>query len=131
MIVRPLDAGTDVKAGPEAPSAPPQVSQSDRSEVPKGVGPAVEQQLVRTREAREEGELTQEKLQEAIERLNAESQLRFTRLNFRIEGDDRRIVVQVYDKNTDELIRQIPAEETLKLAERLKEGVGSLIDTTG
>lgn len=43
-------------------------------------------------------------------------------LQFRIDDDSGRVVVSVRDSNTGELIRQIPSEETLRIAKSLEQG---------
>jgi flagellar protein FlaG len=48
-------------------------------------------------------------------------------LEFRVDGNTGRTVVSVRNPQTGELIRQIPGEETLRLADMLGNG-GSLID---
>lgn len=40
-----------------------------------------------------------------------------SQLKFRVEGDPPRVVVQVIDTRTGEVVRQIPREEALRLAE--------------
>ena len=42
-------------------------------------------------------------------------------LNFSVDDSSGEVVVKVFDRETDELIRQFPTEEALKLAERMKE----------
>lgn len=40
-----------------------------------------------------------------------------SQLKFRVEGEPPRVVVQVIDTRTGEVVRQIPREEALRLAE--------------
>ena len=47
-------------------------------------------------------------------------------LQFSIDKDSDRLVVKVVDSETQEVIRQIPSEETLRIAENL-DSAGSLI----
>ncbi len=48
----------------------------------------------------------------------------------RFEMDDatRTLVVKIFDRNTEELIRQVPAEEILDLAKALQEYRGLFVD---
>lgn len=48
----------------------------------------------------------------------------------RFEMDDvtKTLVVKVYDRTTDELIRQVPAEEVLDMAKALQEFRGMFVD---
>ena len=60
------------------------------------------------------------KLEAAVSKLNDYVQSIRRTLSFSIEESTGRTVIKVYDAETDELIRQIPPEETIKLAEVLE-----------
>lgn len=75
-----------------------------------------------------EQELSIEKLQEAVDKMNALMQNGQRSLNFSIDDSTERVVVKVMDVQTDEVIRQIPTEETLKLAEYIEGMVGLIFD---
>ncbi|MEN8189426.1 MAG: flagellar protein FlaG [Thermodesulfobacteriota bacterium] len=48
----------------------------------------------------------------------------------RFENDDlHNLVVKVVDRDTDEVIRQIPTEELMELTRHLKELTGNFVDT--
>ncbi|EAT15845.1 flagellar protein FlaG [Desulfuromonas acetoxidans] len=51
----------------------------------------------------------------------------------RFENDDdaNQLVVKVVDSKTDEVIRQVPAEEVLSLSVRLEELRGNIVNTEG
>lgn len=49
-------------------------------------------------------------------------------LSFQIHEDTEELMVQVVDKNTDEVIKELPPEEMLDLKARIQEMVGILID---
>lgn len=52
-----------------------------------------------------------------------------TNLEFRVDEDAGQVVVSVRERATGELIRQIPSEEALRLAERLAvHGTTALVD---
>lgn len=66
---------------------------------------------------------------QAIEVLNemAESQQR--NLKFSVDEPSGRTIIRVYDSSSDELIRQIPGETVLQIAERFGKGdMGALMD---
>jgi flagellar protein FlaG len=67
-----------------------------------------------------------EQLQAAVSKLNDYVQNIRRTLSFSIEESTGRTVIKVYDAETEELIRQIPPEETMKLAERISEQIRSL-----
>jgi flagellar protein FlaG len=66
-------------------------------------------------------------LTEAVSKLNDYVQNIHRDLSFSVDKDSGQTVVKVYDSETKEVIRQIPAEETLKLAASLKEHLASLL----
>jgi flagellar protein FlaG len=49
-------------------------------------------------------------------------------VRFEMDKDVNTLVVKIYDRETDELVRQIPAEELLGVAKTLKDFRGLLID---
>ena len=68
-----------------------------------------------------------QELQSAVSKLNDYVQNVQRTLSFSVEEDTGTTVVQVYDSETEELIRQIPAEETIKLAASIEEQTASLL----
>ena len=52
-------------------------------------------------------------------------------VRFEQDSGTNELVVKVVDQNTDEVIRQIPPEELLKLSQHLKELSGSIVNTVG
>jgi len=49
-------------------------------------------------------------------------------LQFRVDDATGRMVVSVTDANTGEVIRQVPGEEALRMAERIDAQIGALLD---
>lgn len=62
-------------------------------------------------------------LKEAVTKLNDYVQNVQRNLSFSVDKDSGQTVVKVYDVQTKELIRQIPSDETLKLAASIGEQV--------
>ena len=58
-------------------------------------------------------------LQKAVTKLNDYVQNLQRKLSFSVSEDTGQTIIKVYDTETDELIRQIPSEETIKLAESI------------
>ncbi|MCA1797578.1 MAG: flagellar protein FlaG [Geobacteraceae bacterium] len=52
-------------------------------------------------------------------------------VRFENDQDAQEMVVKVVDRDTDEVIRQIPPEELLNLTERLNDLRGNLVNTEG
>jgi flagellar protein FlaG len=60
-----------------------------------------------------------DELSQAVSKLNDYVQNIKRTLSFSIAESTGRTIIQVYDSETDELIRQIPPEQTIQLAEKL------------
>lgn len=68
---------------------------------------------------------TRDALLEPIQRIN--EAMRPRGLEFDISEESSRIITRVIDSETGDVIRQIPAEEIIVMAERLEELQGNLI----
>ncbi len=67
--------------------------------------------------------------EEAIQELkNTLEEIKHNRLEFSVHEDTGRTVVKIIDQDTGEVIKQLPPEELLDLAEKLKEMSGVLFD---
>ena len=64
------------------------------------------------------------------ERLNDFVQSSQRSLRFRVDDNSGRTVITVVNAATDEVIRQIPPEEVLSLAQQLGVMAGSIVDAT-
>jgi len=74
-------------------------------------------------------------LQQAVDVVNQALALEQRSLNFSIDEGSGRSVIRVYDYKTEELIKQIPSEELLRVAQDIKrlqeemgQSIGLLID---
>ena len=74
--------------------------------------------------------LPREEIEQIAEFLNESSQLFNVGLRFNINEDVDRVIVSVVNRDTDEVIRQIPPEEVVDLAARLNEMAGVLFNET-
>lgn len=72
-----------------------------------------------------EREISSEELVEPIQRIN--EVMRPRGLEFELSEETTRVITRVVDQESGEVIRQIPAEEVLKIAERLEEMQGRII----
>jgi flagellar protein FlaG len=104
-------------------SAPPGVSKTavldDRQ------GESVEQPKAGAADPRvAAGELNQ-----AVSNINDYVQTVQRTLKFSVDEDTGRTVITVVDRQTDEVIRQIPPEVTMEIASRLQSSVGLLLKT--
>lgn len=60
-------------------------------------------------------------IQKLLEEISSQIQPESRALTFKVNEEADRVVVSVIDANTDELIRQIPAESIVRVAEALRE----------
>lgn len=60
-------------------------------------------------------------VENAVAKLNDYVQNSERKLEFQIDDDSGETIVRVYDKSSEELIRQIPNEEALELAQKLNQ----------
>lgn len=66
-------------------------------------------------------------VEDAVSRINDFVQKSQRTLNFQLDEDSGQTVIRVYDKESSELIRQIPGELTLELARKLNDEEPSLL----
>ena len=66
-------------------------------------------------------------MEEAVARIQEYVQHSERKLDFRLDENSGQTVIRVYDKQSDELIRQIPGELALKIAEHLSDDEPSLL----
>ena len=77
-------------------------------------------------EAASEAELRQfaEALDGVTQRLNSD-------IRFNVDGDTGRVIAHIIDRESREVIRQVPLQELLDIAARLNDLVGLLFDAEG
>lgn len=90
---------------------------------PAAPGPAAEFGRASSSEAKQP---SRPELQQAVDELRRKAQAFAPSLRFSVDHDTGRTVVRVTDANTQEVIRQIPAEEVLKLAKEIDRMQGLL-----
>ncbi len=111
-----------------------------------GIKPTTTRQLIQEppvrlqqkREEKEEAEgknlnsentqVTEEQVIKAIEQANKAMELIQTRFEFSIHEKTKEIIVRVYNKETGELIREIPPEKILDIVAKIWELAGLIVD---
>lgn len=73
----------------------------------------------------------EKQIKSAISKANSQLKFTSTRCEFTYFDDINRVAIKVIDKETDEVIREIPPEETLELVQKLWEFAGLLYDEKG
>jgi len=71
--------------------------------------------------------ISREKVQEAISKLNDYVQSTERTLDFQLDEDSGQTVIKVFDKESSKLIRQIPDELALTMAQKLNDEEPSLL----
>ncbi|TNC90170.1 MAG: flagellar biosynthesis protein FlaG [Thalassolituus sp.] len=74
-----------------------------------------------------QAEVNPEKVREAVSRINEYVQQTERTLDFQLDEASGKTVISVYDKASAELIRQIPSELALELAQKLNDEEPSLL----
>ena len=69
-------------------------------------------------------------LDSAIEEMNAQFMSRNSTIRFEIDQESKEVIITVVDKASDEIIREIPPEEVVKMRARFKEMAGLLLEET-
>lgn len=126
---------------PSSPTSPTGERSADalaaslrRSEAQAGSGTAMPVDPMQAVSATERSDKTEPDMRKQVEKAVDEVQ-RFVEtmnnsLQFSIDDDSGRTVVKVVDKQTDEVLRQIPSEEMLDIARALGKLKGLLVEQT-
>ncbi|MEC8907651.1 MAG: flagellar protein FlaG [Pseudomonadota bacterium] len=72
-------------------------------------------------------EVSSDKVRDAVSRINEYVQQTERTLDFKLDENSGKTVISVYDKASAELIRQIPSELALELAQKLNDEEPSLL----
>jgi flagellar protein FlaG len=75
--------------------------------------------------------VSQGEVESAVNELNERLQSNEIQVAFTVDKGSGKVVVQITDNDTGELLRQVPSEESLKFARSVSKGVGVLLDKTG
>lgn len=73
-----------------------------------------------------EKEPTQSSLESAVSSMN--SRMKRTRCEYDFDDPTNTITVKIYDKKTDELIREVPPEKSLEAIKKIWEIAGLIVD---
>lgn len=79
----------------------------------------------------DEDKNTKDQVLETLRQIDAANINKKIALNWWVDENTDEIVVQVVERDTEKLIRQIPPEEVLKMRERLQEFLGVFFDQNG
>ena len=76
----------------------------------------------------EEKDPSKNSMDAAMSDLNRKLAMKNTRCEYRYDEDTNRVAIKVIDKDTDEVIKEIPPEETLESIKKIWEIAGIIID---
>lgn len=108
-------------AGGEGATKARAPAQNDQSSKARQVDMEV-QKIKQDQLEQESQQAVEAKIENAIESIRGFIQENQRTLDFDVAKKSNRIIISVIDRNTNEVIRQIPPEEAIELAERIKEG---------
>ena len=77
-------------------------------------------------EGKEKQQASKKQIESAVNHAN--NQLRKTGCQFSYHEGTKRVSIKIIDKETEEVIREIPPEETLEMVEKMWELAGILVD---
>ena len=75
-----------------------------------------------------EEEATPVQVETAVNQVNAALEIRSIGIQFEIDKDTDKVIVKVIDRNSGEVIRQVPNEEVVRIARVMGEMSGLLVD---
>ena len=114
-IKRALSPAT--QARPSAARGRPEMDVQEKSNV-------VPVQPVEEADKAEKADEEKEPLQDVVSHLNDLVRELHRKLEFSVDQDSGDTVIKVVDRETDEVVRQIPSEELMHLRKRLQEAAG-------
>ncbi|MBH1942466.1 flagellar protein FlaG [Mobilitalea sibirica] len=71
---------------------------------------------------------TGNQVKNAVNKANTKMKQHRTGIEFQYHEDINRVSIKIFDKETDEVIREIPPEEALEMVEKMWELAGLLVD---
>ena len=119
---------------PAAPANGSARGNDSSASVQSSAAPAAQPALAATDTQQRAAELGQESLQQALAEFEQRPAVQSRSLSFVVNEDTGRTIVSVFDRETDELIRQIPSEEIIRIAKALqdlREQSGSALTGSG
>lgn len=73
-------------------------------------------------------QMSTEEVKEVVESFQEMSETIQTKLSFSVDEENNEIVVKIFDKESEELIRQFPSDEMLSLQDKMSDLAGFLFD---
>ena len=83
--------------------------------------------LVKAKKSQNSLETAQE-IQRQVDQTNKLFEVNYTAVKFNVHEDTERLMIQVVDKKTDEVVREIPSKEFLDMVSRMVDYMGLMVD---
>ena len=117
----------DVTSRPEfKPKAEPQTTQTGTQPMP--VNPVGTGAEVQTQEQLGNDENASRRIKNAVDHANQTMRQSKTKCEFSYHEETKRVSIKVIDAETEEVIREIPPEETLEMLSKMWELAGLMVD---
>ena len=107
---------------PAQPAPPPTIQRPETLQALENLG---------NNEGLRAEDFSQEELIEIANAFGEAATLANRGVRITIDSSTQQVVTQVIDRNTDEVVRQIPPQELLDISQRLRTFVGTLLDEQG
>ncbi len=75
-----------------------------------------------------DAQVSEQQIKDAVSQVNSKLKMHRTRCEFSYHEETKRVSIKVFDKETDEVIREIPPEQTLEMVQKAWELAGFLVD---
>lgn len=125
---QPLSPHSLAKDKVNSPSVQQSSDSSNQIQEPRQIeAQASEKETVSAQQAAQQrNDEVKQKVNEAIPKVRELLQKNQRSLDFKVAEKDNRVIITVIDKETDKVIRQIPPEDVLSIAESIEQGMESL-----
>ncbi|MDF2944212.1 MAG: hypothetical protein K0S01_3070 [Herbinix sp.] len=123
------DAASTVRKSKADKNQDPSAMNIQVTEIPAVVKSSSSNQNVNGQDkGQKESTATEKQIKEAISKANNKLRGHRTRCEFSYHEETKRVSIKVLDRDTEEVIREIPPEEALEMLEKVWELAGILVD---
>lgn len=128
MAVNPINSVQTQTTQTTQTAAVRKVSQAVKSTTSTSAGMQHSMPLSKSDKGDVPDKAQQDKLKTAVDKANTQLKHTNTRCEFKYYEKTNRVAIKIIDQDTDEIIKEIPPEETLEMVEKMLELTGILVD---
>ncbi len=121
----PVSPPPGIKGRPAGPDQAPDMAATERAEALTGLANSASA----AKQTEDDPQKRGQDVRQAVQDLQEMVQQVRRNLEFSVDTESGREVIKVIDSETDQVIRQIPPEEVLRISRHFKESLGALIRT--